>query len=78
MMQFHYTVAYDSVEKRWFVEQDPNSFYPDGNVWDEKQCDDIGNGWLVPEYDSPEEALDYELLNTLGYIVSTFPIPKEA
>jgi hypothetical protein len=77
-MQYHYTVAYDSDMKRWFVEQDPNSFYPDGNVWDEKQCDDIGNGWLVPEYESPEEELDFVLLKTLQYIIDTIPTPQEA
>jgi hypothetical protein len=76
-MQYHYTVAYDSDEKRWFIEQDPTSFYPDGNVWDESKSV-FDNGWFFPEEGSPEEALDYEVYNTLRYIVDTFPTPKEA
>jgi hypothetical protein len=76
-MQYHWTVAYDADEKRWFIEQDPTSFYPDGNVWDESKAD-FDNGWFFPEEGSPEEAIDNEVYNTLRYIVDTFPIPKEA
>jgi hypothetical protein len=77
-MQFHYVVGYDSETKKWFVENDPDSYFPDGYIFDDKMASEIGYGWFIPEEGSPEEALDYELLKTLGYIVDTFPIPKVA
>lgn len=77
-MQFHYVVGYDSETGKWFVEADPEAYFPDGYIFDDKMASETGYGWFIPEEGSPEEALDYELLKTLGYIVDTFPIPKEA
>ena len=76
-MQFHYVVGYDSDTKKWFVELDTTAYFSDGNLWDEEQYRENFYGWRVPEEGSNDEALDYELLNTLSYIVDTFPIPKE-
>jgi hypothetical protein len=76
-MQYHWTIAYDSDEKRWFLEQDPTSFYPDGNVWDENKSM-LDSGWFFPEEGSPEEKLDNEVYYTLRYLMDTFPTPKEA
>ena len=74
-MQFHYVVGYDTENKRWFVESDPDAYFPDGYVFDPDAANKTGYGWMIPEEGSPEEALDYELLRTLGYIVDTFPTP---
>jgi hypothetical protein len=75
-MQFHYVVGYDTELKKWFIESDTTAYFVDGNVWDEKQAEVEFVGWKVPEEGSPEEAIDYDLLNTLGYIVDTFPVPQ--
>ncbi len=71
-MQYHYVVGYDTELEKWFVDSEVDNYFRDGNVWDEKQS------WFTPEENSPEEALDYDLLKTLGYIVDTFPTPQEA
>jgi hypothetical protein len=76
-MQYHYVVGYDSEMKRWFVELDTNGYFPDGNVWDDEKYRQDFWGWTVPEDDSDEALLDQTLLNTLSYIIDTFPIPKE-
>ena len=76
-MQFHYVVGYDSDKNRWFVECDPDAYFPDCYVWDDNKADEYGYGWTVPKEGSSDEALDYELFKTLQYIVSTFPIPQE-
>ena len=72
-MQYHYTLMYDDRHKIWSVEPDPFMYYPDGNVYDRN----VFPGWSVPEEGSAEEALDYNLYNTLQSIVHTFPIPQE-
>ena len=76
-MQYHYVVGYDSELKKWFVEFDTTAYFEGGNVWDEKKAEVEYIGWKVPCEGSSEEALDYNLLKTLGYIVDTFPIPQE-
>ena len=73
-MQFHYVVGYDTEMKHWFVELDTAAYFYDGHVWSPA---DTPYGWRVPEESSEEEVLDQALLNTLSYIVDTFPIPKE-
>jgi hypothetical protein len=70
-MQYHYVVGYDTELKKWFVDSEVDNYFRDGNVWDSEQS------WFVPEENSSEEAFDYNLINTLGYIVDTFPIPQE-
>jgi hypothetical protein len=76
-MQYHYVIGYDTELKKWFVESDTTAYFVDGNVWDQKKSEVEFIGWMVPEEGSPEEALDYALLNTVGYIVDTIPIPQE-
>ena len=73
-MQYHYVVGYDTDMKHWFVELDTAAYFYDGHVWSPA---DTPYGWRVPEESSEEEVLDQTLLNTLSYIVDTFPIPKE-
>lgn len=76
-MQYHYVIGYDSVSMKWFLELDTTAYFPDGNIWDDKKYREEFFGWRVPEEGSDDEALDYDLLNTLRYILDTFPIPKE-
>ena len=77
MAQFHYVVGYDSELNKWFVESDTTAYFSDGNVWDEQQYKESFWGWCVPQEGSHEETLDYHLLNTLQYIVDTFPTPAQ-
>ena len=74
-MQYHYVVFYDTDKKKWFVESDTTAYFSDGNLWDEEQYRQNFYGWRVPEED--DEALDFDLLNTLYSIVDIIPIPKE-
>ena len=77
MAQYHYVIGYDSETKKWFLELDTTAYFPDGNLWDEEQYRKEFFGWRDPENDPNERVLDLDLLNTLSYIVDTFPIPKE-
>ena len=74
-MQYHYVVGFDTENKRWWIESDPWAYFPDGNVWSDKQADEYGHGWFIPEDGTPEEEFDYTLSKTLGYIVDTWPVP---
>ena len=77
-MQYHYVVFYDSEKKGWGMEFDPEAYFPDGHVWDDKRADEHGYGWFYPYDDTPIEAeLDQTLAATLYSLVDTFPIPKE-
>ena len=76
MAQYHYVIGYDSEMKKWFLELDTTAYFSDGHVWDEEQYRKEFWGWRVPD-DASEEDLDQTLLNTLRYILDTFPIPKE-
>lgn len=76
-MQYHFVVGYDSDNKRWWIEGDPDAYFPDGSIWDDKQCNETGYGWICPDEDSPEAALDMELWQVLQSLVSTFPTPQE-
>lgn len=64
-MQYHYVVGYDSEMDQWFIESDTTAYFPDGNVWDDKQYRESFYGWKVPDEDSPEEAIDYAALRIL-------------
>ncbi len=75
-MQYHYVVGYDTDRKRWFLEADTTAYFSNGNLWDDEQYRQNFYGWRLPEI-GPEDGLDEALLNTLSYIVDTFPIPKE-
>ena len=80
-MQFHYVVGYDTETNKWFVELDTTAYLVDGNVFYPDRADSAKwgyYGWHLPEDDSDEALLDQTLLNTLSYIVDTFPIPKES
>jgi len=74
-MQYHYVVGYNSDKDRWFVEYDPDVYFPDGYVWDDKSADETGYGWIVPEEGSHEEALDNKCLNMLLSLVPIWPSP---
>jgi hypothetical protein len=76
-MQYHYVIGYDTETRKWFLESDTTAYFSDGNLWDDEQYRQNFYGWRVPEDGSDDEALDYDLLNTLYSIVDTFPIPKE-
>lgn len=69
-MQFHYVVGYDSDKDRWFVEYDPDVYFPDGYMWDNES-----EVWSVPDDGSHEEALDYKCLNMLQSLVPIWPSP---
>jgi hypothetical protein len=75
MAQYHYVVGYDSDKDRWFVEYDPDAYFPDGYVWDDNKADEYGYGWMIPEEDSQEEALDAKCLNMLQSLVPIWPSP---
>lgn len=78
-MQYHYVVGYNSDKKQWWVEFDPTAYFPDGNVWSDEQWRDTGYGWLYPEEDSPEAAMDMELFHTLqACIPGILPVPQGA
>ena len=76
-MQYHYVVGYDSEMKKWFVESDTTAYFQDGNVYDDELYRKSSYGWRVPKEGSRDETLDYHLLNTLEYLVDTFPTPQE-
>lgn len=72
-MQFHYVVGYDSDKKRWWVESDPEAYFPDGSVWDDTLADEEGYGWFQPDSQGSPLAylIDercYTMLNTLATI----------
>ena len=77
MAQYHYVIGYDSDTKKWFVEYDPDAYFPDGYIFSNESAEQTGYGWMVPDEGSPEEALDHDLLNTLYSLVDIIPIPKE-
>jgi hypothetical protein len=72
MMQFHYVIGYDSDKDRWWLEADPEAYFPDGNVWDEEN-----ENWFLPEEGSDEESLDAKAWRVLKYLTVTWPSPKE-
>ena len=76
-MQYHYVVGYDTESKKWFIDPDVDAYFPDGSVWDNNKSESSDwfvSGWIVPEDNSPEAALDTELLHTLESVIDTFPI----
>ena len=77
MAQYHYVIGYDTEMKKWFLELDTTAYFSDGHVWDEEQYRKEFWGWRHPMSFDSEEELDQTLLNTLRYILDTFPIPKE-
>ena len=74
-MQFHYVVGYDSEKDRWWVEFDPEAYFPDGNIWDDKAADENGYGWIVPDDVSFEAALDQKCWQMLNSLVTIWPSP---
>ena len=64
-MQYHYVVGFDSELNRWFIEYGPDAYFPDGHVFSSNEADSTGYGWMYPEEGSPEEELDYKLMNIL-------------
>jgi hypothetical protein len=77
MAQYHYVIGYDTETRKWFLESDTTAYFSDGNLWDDEQYRQNFYGWRVPEDGSDDEALDYDLLNTLYSIVDIIPVPKE-
>jgi hypothetical protein len=76
-MLFHYTVFYDTEEKKWGVEEATADFR-EGGVWSADMVDETSYGFFTPERGTPEYIIDESLWRTLLYIVDTFPIPQEA
>jgi len=76
-MQYHYAIGYDTDMKKWFVELDTTSYFPDGNVWSDENIQKFGFGWSYPEDDTAGAALDQTLLDTLQHIIDIIPIPQE-
>jgi len=74
-MQYHYVVGYDSEKDRWWIEADPEAYFPDGSVWDDKAAHDTGYGWTIPEQGSFEEALDLKCWHMLHSLVTIWPSP---
>ena len=77
-MQFHYVVGYDSEKDRWWIEADPEAYFPDGNIWfpDRAESDEWGHyGWYLPEDDSFEAALDLKCWHMLQSLVPIWPSP---
>jgi hypothetical protein len=77
-MQYHYVVGYDTDMKKWFVELDTTAYFSEGNVWSDEKYEEDDQGFFVPDFGTPEYSIDQTLVNTLQYIVDTFPIPQEA
>jgi hypothetical protein len=78
MAMYHYIVGYDSDKDRWFVEDDPNAYLPDGNVFypDRAESADWGwNGWHLPDEGTMDEHIDYKCHTMLGYLVPIWPSP---
>jgi hypothetical protein len=79
-MQYHYVIGFDSDNNRWWVEAEPEAYFPDGNIWDRDHANSRYHGflgWFMAEDDSAEAKLDLELFRTLSYIVDTIPKPSE-
>ena len=76
-MQFHYVVGYNTKTKKWFVESDPISYFPDGHVWDDDQYEKESWGWTEPLVGTPEDALDMQLVHMLEWLIDTGPTPEE-
>ena len=74
-MQYHYVIGYDSEKDRWWVEFDPEAYFPDGSVWDDKLADEQGYGWFMPEDGTFENALDMKCMNMLNSLVPIWPSP---
>jgi len=77
-MQYHYVVYYDIESKKWYVELDTTAYFHEGNVWSDEKYEEYDEGFFAPHFGTPEYTLDQTLVNTLQYIVDTFPIPEEA
>jgi hypothetical protein len=80
-MQYHFVIGFDTDNNRWWVESEPEAYFPDGNIWDRDRASSREYsflGWFQAEDDSAEAKLDLELFRTLSYIVDTFPVPQEA
>ena len=80
-MQYHYVVGYDTDMNKWFVELDTTAYFQEGNVWSNDELEEtnyVHYGFFAPRFGTPEYVLDEHLLNTLQYIVDTFPTPQEA
>lgn len=72
-MQYHYVVGYNTETNKWFVESDTTAYFSDGHVWDDERYNENFWGWFIPEEGTRDETLDHHLLNTLEYLVDTFP-----
>jgi len=83
VMQYHFMVVFDDKTKKWSVDHDTlTNLMSDGTIYNPDMIErgfpnDIYPGWFYPEEGSREEALDFDLFHTLGYIVDTFPVPTE-
>ena len=76
-MQYHYVVGFETESKKWFIDPDVDAYFPNGSVWDDNKSESsdwLVSGWIVPEDNSPEAALDTELLHILESVIDTFPI----
>ena len=76
-MQFHYVVVYNTKTKKWCVESDSSSYFPDGHVWDDDQYEKESWGWTEPLVGTPEDALDMQLVHMLEWLIDTGPTPEE-
>lgn len=77
-MQYHYVVIFDSDHDRWLVEYDTTAYFPDGNIYSKEAWDNTGDGWVVADEGSHEEAIDYECFRVLeSCIPGILPTPSK-
>lgn len=79
-MQFHFVVGFDTDSNRWWVESEPDAYFPDGNIWDGDRSDSREYGffgWFMAEDDSAEAKLDLALFRALQSSLSSIPVPQE-
>ncbi len=79
-MQYHFVIGFDTDNNRWWVESEPEAYFPDGNIWDRDRASSREYsflGWFQAEDDSAEAKLDLALFRALQSSLSSIPIPQE-
>jgi hypothetical protein len=80
-MQYHFVIGFDTDNNRWWVESEPEAYFPDGNIWDRDRASSREYsflGWFQAEDDSAEAKLDLALFRALQSSLGSIPIPQEA
>jgi hypothetical protein len=79
-MQYHFVVGFDTESNGWWAEAEPESYFPDGNIWDRDRANSNEYGflgWFMAEEGSMEERIDFALFRALQSSLRSIPIPTE-